>query len=229
MPWIWRRWCLFDSKLVQTYFATITKQKSNEKEVLRINSFKKNNFSFTENDYGREFKLLMKWFIYLMDLSILCLIYEIMWPLRRIISFLMLYQVVIEILLCAKLITGLKWTPYYFFFVELVKFLALDEIAVWRPEWSNQVWKKLYFSNLISAKVWSTLTPCLKIAEKVSFNIASEASYVYILSGQKWSILARFWRLEACGQMVLPDRSILVGQKLVGKCQNSKIQMRHFK
>ena len=26
---------------------------------------------------------------------------------------------------------------------------------------------------------------CLKIIEKVSFNIASEASYVYILSGQK--------------------------------------------
>ena len=26
---------------------------------------------------------------------------------------------------------------------------------------------------------------CLKITEKVSFNIASEASYVYILSGQK--------------------------------------------
>ena len=27
---------------------------------------------------------------------------------------------------------------------------------------------------------------CLKIVEKVSFNIASEASYVYILSGQKF-------------------------------------------
>ena len=26
---------------------------------------------------------------------------------------------------------------------------------------------------------------CLKITEKVSFNIASEASYIYILSGQK--------------------------------------------
>ena len=26
---------------------------------------------------------------------------------------------------------------------------------------------------------------CLKIAQKVAFNIASEASYVYILSGQK--------------------------------------------
>ena len=29
-------------------------------------------------------------------------------------------------------------------------------------------------------------TRCLKITEKVSFNIASEASYVYILSGQKF-------------------------------------------
>ena len=30
-----------------------------------------------------------------------------------------------------------------------------------------------------------TRSRCLKITEKVSFNIASEASYVYILSGQK--------------------------------------------
>ena len=33
----------------------------------------------------------------------------------------------------------------------------------------------------------STTTECLKITEKVSFNIASEASYVYILSGQKFN------------------------------------------
>ena len=69
---------------------------------------------------------------------------------------------------------------------------------------------------------------CLKITEKVSFNITSEASYVYILSGQKlikngqkWSILASFWKPEACGQTVLPDRSVLKGQKLV---ENAKIQ-----
>ena len=30
------------------------------------------------------------------------------------------------------------------------------------------------------------LARCLKITEKVSFNIASEASYVYNLSGQKF-------------------------------------------
>mgnify|MGYP001363378883 CR=1 FL=1 len=39
---------------------------------------------------------------------------------------------------------------------------------------------------------------CLKITEKVSFNIASEASYLYILSGQKLSKNAKngpFWRV----------------------------------
>ena len=30
------------------------------------------------------------------------------------------------------------------------------------------------------------MSQCLKITEKVSFDIASEASYVYILSGQKF-------------------------------------------
>ena len=59
---------------------------------------------------------------------------------------------------------------------------------------------------------------CLKITEKVAFNIESEASYVYILSGQKLiknvkktrSILASFWKPDVCGQTVLPDRSISI-------------------
>ena len=55
------------------------------------------------------------------------------------------------------------------------------------------------------------ITQCLEITEKVSFNIASEASYVY----KQWSILASFWKPEACGQTVLPDRSILIDQKLL--------------
>ena len=70
---------------------------------------------------------------------------------------------------------------------------------------------------------------CMKVIEKVSFNIASEASYVYILSGQKLIKIDKngpFWRVffrkpEACGQTVLPDRSVLIGQKLV---ENAKIQ-----
>ena len=73
---------------------------------------------------------------------------------------------------------------------------------------------------------------CLKLAEKVSFNIASEASYFYISSGQKLiknakklSFLTSFWKPEPCSQTVLPDRSVLIGQKLV---ENPKIQMRHL-
>ena len=33
--------------------------------------------------------------------------------------------------------------------------------------------------------------------------------------------LASFWKPEACGQTVLPDRSVLIGQKWV---ENAKIQ-----
>ena len=87
-------------------------------------------------------------------------------------------------------------------------------------------------SNLVDDQRYvhknKSLAQCLKITEKVSFNIASEASYDYILSGQKliknaknWSILASFWKPEACGQTVLPDRSILIGQKIV---ENVKIE-----
>ena len=35
------------------------------------------------------------------------------------------------------------------------------------------------------------------------------------------SNLASFWKPEACGQAVLPDRSVLIGQKLV---ENAKIK-----
>ena len=35
------------------------------------------------------------------------------------------------------------------------------------------------------------------------------------------SIWASLWKPEACGQTVLPDRSLLIGQKLV---KNAKIQ-----
>ena len=41
------------------------------------------------------------------------------------------------------------------------------------------------------------------------------------LKCQKLSILASFWKPEACGQTVLSDRSVLKGQKLV---KNAKIQ-----
>ena len=64
----------------------------------------------------------------------------------------------------------------------------------------------------------SKTTRSLKIIEKVSFNIASEASYGYILRGQK---LIENAKNGPTGQTVLPDRSILIGQKLV---ENARIQ-----
>ena len=57
-----------------------------------------------------------------------------------------------------------------------------------------------------------------KLVKKVAFNIVSEASYVYNLSGQKFIKIAKnsqVWRIfektKACGQKVLPDRSLLIG------------------
>ena len=75
---------------------------------------------------------------------------------------------------------------------------------------------------------------CLKIAQKVSFNIASEASYVFILSGQKFIKNAKnsqFWRffenlklaIKQCYQTGHFNRT-----KIGGKYQKWKTQMRHF-
>ena len=38
--------------------------------------------------------------------------------------------------------------------------------------------------------------------------------------------LASFWKPEACGQTVLPDRSIFIGQKLM---ENAKIEKLNFR
>ena len=37
-----------------------------------------------------------------------------------------------------------------------------------------------------------------------------------------------FLKTEACGQTVLPDRSVLIGQKLVENAKIKTNQMRHF-
>ena len=71
-----------------------------------------------------------------------------------------------------------------------------------------------FMSDHKNAFEMRSFTRCLKITEKVSFNIASEASYVYILSGQKLLKNAKN-EPEACGQTVLPDWLVLIGQKLV--------------
>ena len=50
---------------------------------------------------------------------------------------------------------------------------------------------------------------CLKITEKVSIKIASEASYLYDLTGQNFIKNAKNGHFG--GQTVLPERSILIG------------------
>ena len=52
---------------------------------------------------------------------------------------------------------------------------------------------------------------CLKITEKVSYNIASEASYIYILS--KNAKNSQFDK--APNQTVVPDRSVLIYQNFI--------------
>jgi len=63
--------------------------------------------------------------------------------------------------------------------------------------------------------------------KKVSFNIASEESYVYILNGQKLIKNAKkksFWRIfDSVTRQVSFNRT-----KIGGKRQNSQFQMRHF-
>ena len=62
----------------------------------------------------------------------------------------------------------------------------------------NQKWIIWFSSKILWKKRLLYTTRCLKITEKVSFNIASEASYVYILSGQKLIKNVKngpFWRV----------------------------------
>ena len=67
---------------------------------------------------------------------------------------------------------------------------------------------------------------CLKIAQNVAFDIASEACYVYILIGQKFIKNAKnneqLGEFLKTGQIVLPDSSILIGQKLAENANSSR-------
>ena len=73
-------------------------------------------------------------------------------------------------------------------------------------------------------------TQYLKITEKVSFNIASKASYDYsaekkLIKNAKNYQFGEFLKSEAYDQTVLPDRSAVSFErtKISGKCQKSPI------
>ena len=78
---------------------------------------------------------------------------------------------------------------------ELLSLLCRSLIVVKAILRSSRV---IYCDNQCVKSVPALAPPtrCLKITEKVSFNIASEASYTYILSGQKFIENAKngpFW------------------------------------
>ena len=68
------------------------------------------------------------------------------------------------------------------------------KLRLYFQRYSEKQWI-FYFSLFVEAQ-------CLKITAKVSFNIASEASYISILSGQKLIKNAKKWSF---GQTELPD------------------------
>ena len=98
---------------------------------------------------------------------------------------------------------------FQYIFVTKFFFLASKCIFWFKVVHFYQVLQSMQFSvqfqvlsqfgrTLLRAALCATLSQCLKITEKVSFNIASEASYVYILSGQKLTKNAKngpFWRV----------------------------------
>ena len=55
---------------------------------------------------------------------------------------------------------------------------------------------------LLSKILLATSPRCLKITKKVSFNIASEASYVYILSGQKFIKMVKMPKIVHFGEFL---------------------------
>ena len=88
--------------------------------------------------------------------------------------------------------------------------------------WSGRSAKKGIICDAVSSVC--NYSRCLKITEKVSFNFASEVSYVYILILQKSIKDAKNGQFD-CGQTVLPDRSILIGQKLMENAKSDNFDI----
>ena len=69
---------------------------------------------------------------------------------------------------------------------------------------------KKALGNLTNYKIHAR---CLKIIANVSFNIATWELYLHF-DWTKCQKIVSFWKIEACGQTVLPARSVLKGQKM---------------
>ena len=95
--------------------------------------------------------------------------------------------------------------------------------------WVMKSWKfYIWIALLCDSFVIDTGSRCVKITEKVSFNIASEASYVYILRGQKLIKNVKngpFWRIFESLKLAVKQcyqRQVSFNEtKIGGNCQNS--------
>ena len=103
--------------------------------------------------------------------------------------------------------------PDFSLMLHFTLFNAMFRICIFWEDWNmtpawrwssvaSSTWKPSKWSLPFLGKKdrYQTETSrCLKITEKVSFNIASEASYVYMIkNGKKWSIMASSWKPETC-------------------------------
>ena len=80
--------------------------------------------------------------------------------------------------------TFLFWHMYFIGWVSFFAHCSSEIVPIWETHFD---WCQSYYvlKRHLEQLWWWQEPRCLKITEKVSFNIASEASYVYILSGQK--------------------------------------------
>ena len=90
----------------------------------------------------------------------------------------------------------------------------------------------MMFSTSSLSKFFKTLSTVFENPRKSLIHITSEASYVYILSWQKfikkcqkWSIWRVFEKLKLAVKQCYQTGQYFIEHKLV---ENAKIQMRHF-
>ena len=110
------------------------------------------------------------------------------------------------------------------------KLQSRGQINAWQSPYADTSWNANPEIKNSIAYLYITVSMrsrCLKTTEKVSFNIASEASYVYILSGQKLIKNAKnipFWRVFE--NLKLAVKQCYQTGQISGKCQNSNATFR---
>ena len=98
-----------------------------------------------------------------------------------------------------KTVPLLGWRETKLLLSRWLRWLCIQSDQMSRPVWQSN---ETHNGDSQIEKDSQGRSQCLKITEKVSFNIASVASYVCILSGQKFikiainGLLGEFWKIE---------------------------------